>query len=298
MIPVKPLGAALGRLGEALGAEERRALQAAMLADLLRAVAAVPGVGRTLVVTADPDAARLARAEGAGTVADHVPPRGMNAAVRLGARALAAAGAGAALILMADLPLARAGRPGGGAGRRPAGAGRDAGALARRDRHQRPAGAPARRRSPRASGRARWPATGPARRAGACAPPLLERPALGLDVDTPEDLAAYLAGAPPGATREVCVDAGPVRAPGRGGAPLRLWTLPGLPEVRPGDDLDGLLAEAAARRGHGRRRRPGGGPQGGEQGRGPGGGPGRGAPGRRGPGPGRRDAARTRACAR
>jgi coenzyme F420-0:L-glutamate ligase / coenzyme F420-1:gamma-L-glutamate ligase len=36
-----------------------------------------------------------------------------------------------------------------------------------------------------------------------------------------------------------------VRAPGRGGAPLRLWTLPGLPEVRPGDDLDGLLAEAA-----------------------------------------------------
>ncbi len=36
-----------------------------------------------------------------------------------------------------------------------------------------------------------------------------------------------------------------MRAPGRGGAPLRLWTLPGLPEVRPGDDLDGLLAGAA-----------------------------------------------------
>ena len=108
VVPVKPLDAALGRLGEALGAEERRALQAAMLTDLLRACAGTRGLGERLVVTADAEAARLAAAEGARAVADHHPPRGMNAAVRLGARALARAGARAALVLVADLPLARA----------------------------------------------------------------------------------------------------------------------------------------------------------------------------------------------
>lgn len=207
VIPVKPLGAALGRLGEALGAEERRALQAAMLADLLRAVAAVPGVGRTAVVTADPHAARLARAEGAGTVADHLPPRGMNAAVRLGTRSLAEAGAEAALILMADLPLARpadleavlaAAPPGPGVTLVPSRDGTGTNALL-----VRPPQALTPRLGPGSLARHR---AGAARRGLSAA--TLERPALGLDVDTPEDLAAYLAAAPPGATREVCVELG------------------------------------------------------------------------------------------
>ena len=36
---------------------------------------------------------------------------------------------------------------------------------------------------------------------------------------------------------------------GAGSAPLRLWPLSALPEVRPGDDLAGMLAERAAREG-------------------------------------------------
>ena len=59
-----------------------------------------------LVVTSDPDAATLAETiAGARVVSDHDPPRGMNAAVSRGLAAVAADGAGAALVLTADLPL-------------------------------------------------------------------------------------------------------------------------------------------------------------------------------------------------
>lgn len=51
----------------------------------------------------------MARAiAGARVVADHDPPRGMNAAVGRGLETVAAAGADGALVLVADLPLARA----------------------------------------------------------------------------------------------------------------------------------------------------------------------------------------------
>ena len=110
-----------------------------MLSDVLGpARGARPGRA-SLVVTADPEAARLAAAEGARVVPDHDPPRGMNAAVRRPRRGLARAGAEAALVLTADLPLRHAPRT----SRRslapppPAGPAVLAGPLARRDRHQR-----------------------------------------------------------------------------------------------------------------------------------------------------------------
>ena len=65
VIPVKPLGASLGRLGGVLGPAERGVLQLAMLSDVLAACREAPLAG-TLVVTADPRAAERARAEGAG----------------------------------------------------------------------------------------------------------------------------------------------------------------------------------------------------------------------------------------
>jgi 2-phospho-L-lactate/phosphoenolpyruvate guanylyltransferase len=203
VIPVKPLAGALGRLGGVLRPAERAALQLAMLGDVLRACREAPLAG-TLVVTADPRAAERARAEGAGVVADHRPPRGMNAAVARGLRAAAARGAERALVLMADLPLARGEDLAAMLGAAPAGAGAllvpsregtgtNALLLAPPD-----ALAPALGPGSLARHRAQAEARGlPA--------PLLARPGLALDVDTPEDLEAFWSGpGPEGAARAAC----------------------------------------------------------------------------------------------
>lgn len=108
VVPVKPLRGALRRLTAALEAPVRRELQVAMLTDVLGACAGAPDLEGVMVVTSDPDAADLAaRVAGARVVPDHDPPRGMNAAVSRGLAAVTAEGAAAALVLTADLPLAR-----------------------------------------------------------------------------------------------------------------------------------------------------------------------------------------------
>jgi 2-phospho-L-lactate guanylyltransferase len=108
VVPVKPLRGALRRLTTALEAPVRRELQVAMLTDVLGACAGAPGLEGVMVVTSDPDAAALAaRIADARVVPDHDPPRGMNAAVSRGLAVVAADGAEAALVLTADLPLAR-----------------------------------------------------------------------------------------------------------------------------------------------------------------------------------------------
>lgn len=101
VIPVKPLNAALRRLAGVLDAPERRALQAAMLSDVLAAATAFSRT--TVVVTADPLVAALARERGAVVAPDRDPPAGINAAVTRGVLAVAA---NAVLILMGDLPCA------------------------------------------------------------------------------------------------------------------------------------------------------------------------------------------------
>jgi 2-phospho-L-lactate guanylyltransferase len=106
VVPVKPLGRALGRLAGVLAPRERRELQDAMLADLLSACAGCRDLAGTLVVTADPTAAALARAHGAQVLPDHAPPQGMNPAVAIGQARAAATGMHAVLVLTADLPLA------------------------------------------------------------------------------------------------------------------------------------------------------------------------------------------------
>jgi 2-phospho-L-lactate/phosphoenolpyruvate guanylyltransferase len=108
VIPVKPLKYALGRLIPVLGAPARRDLQWEMLGAVLAACVDARGLGRVIVVSGDPLVGGLARAFGAQVIADHRPPRGMNEAVVLGCDAARAAGADGALILTADLPLARA----------------------------------------------------------------------------------------------------------------------------------------------------------------------------------------------
>lgn len=206
VIPVKPLGRALRRLSGVLDAPSRRSLQEAMLADLLQACAMCAELDRTVVVTSDPDARTIAHAHGAAVVADHAPARGINAAVSLGLAEIA----GPALVLMADLALARPEDlafvvanalppPGATLVSSRDGTGTNVMLLD-------PPGV-------------LEPHLGPGSlrlhldQAGLLGTRVrvLERPALGLDVDTPEDLAAFWRIPSEGRTREVCARLGVAR---------------------------------------------------------------------------------------
>jgi 2-phospho-L-lactate guanylyltransferase len=208
VIPVKPLAGALGRLGGALGPPARRALQVAMLADVLGACRAAPALAGTLVVTADPEVEVLARGAGARVVAEGEGPRGMNAAVRQGLAAAGRAGAGAALVLTADLPLvgpddlaalvALAPERAPAAALAPSRDGTGTNAMLLR-----PPAALAPRLGPGSLARHLAQA---ARRGVAVA--VCERPGLALDVDTPDDLAALCAAGAGRATGAALARAG------------------------------------------------------------------------------------------
>lgn len=204
VIPVKPLGRALRRLAGVLDGPARRALQEAMLIDLLTCCQACPQIDPVVVVTSDPQARAIAGAHGAAVLADHVPARGINAAVGIG---LSAIGAQRALVLMADLALAAPEdlafvldralpAPGATLVASRDGTGTNAMLLAPPEVIE--------------------PHLGPgslglhleqaARHSVAVR--VLERPALGLDVDTPDDLAAFWRIPSAGVTRRVCVELG------------------------------------------------------------------------------------------
>ncbi|HZU06302.1 MAG TPA: 2-phospho-L-lactate guanylyltransferase [Chloroflexota bacterium] len=116
VVPVKALAAAKSRLAPILTPAERRALAAALLADVLEALSTTPALARVLVVSADPAALALAEAAGATPVEE--PPAvvpdeptdeaALNAALDHAATLAAAAGAAALLALPADLPLVTA----------------------------------------------------------------------------------------------------------------------------------------------------------------------------------------------
>ena len=204
VIPVKPLRGALRRLTSALEAPVRRELQVAMLTDVLGACAGADGLAGVLVVTSDPDAAALGAAiAGARVVPDHDPPRGMNAAVARGLVAVAGGGADAALVLTADLPLARpddiaailvAGPADPSALLVPSADGTGTNAMLLR-----PPAALAPRLGP--DSYARHTAQAVRRRLPVTR---LELPRLALDIDTPADLTALVGVGGTCATLEVC----------------------------------------------------------------------------------------------
>jgi len=97
---VVPFAGAAGKTRLAAARRTRQEVSLAMLGDVLAAALAV---GATLVVTGDDAGASLARELGAHVVDD--PGGGQGAAV---AAALARAGAGAALVVNADLPCVTA----------------------------------------------------------------------------------------------------------------------------------------------------------------------------------------------
>jgi len=105
-VPVKRLKGSKRRLGDLLSEDERGALSHAMLNDVLGALRQAYGLAGTAVVTSDPDAVAAARAHGAAVIADRADS--LNAALSQAADTLKGYGAGGALIVHADLPLATA----------------------------------------------------------------------------------------------------------------------------------------------------------------------------------------------
>jgi 2-phospho-L-lactate guanylyltransferase len=196
-MPVKDLRHAKQRLTGVLGPDERRALFRAMLEDVLTALAASEGLAGTLMVTRDPEAQVLAARYGARTLAEQAN-RGHTAASTFGARTLAREGVAGMVQLPADIPLVMP----------------DDVAALLRVHGEAPAVTLTPSRDQRGSNAvvcsppdllplrfgedSFFPHLQRARALGV-EPRIVRRPGLALDVDTPEDLAAFLAA--PSATR-------------------------------------------------------------------------------------------------
>ncbi len=101
LVPLRAPGVGKSRLAGTLSVEERAALAAAMLADVVAALRAAP-VDRIVVAAADADAASAAEALGVETVADPPSSRGLDAALAAATRRLGPVGA--LLVVAADLP--------------------------------------------------------------------------------------------------------------------------------------------------------------------------------------------------
>ena len=106
LLPVKDLEDAKQRLSPLLDARARRRLFAAMLEDVLEALAGATSLAGVLVVTRHPDACTLAERYGAHTLGE-ARNLGQSSAVTFGARALSARGAAGMIAVPADVPLVR-----------------------------------------------------------------------------------------------------------------------------------------------------------------------------------------------
>lgn len=104
VLPIKDLSEAKQRLAPVLAPHERRRLFAAMVEDVLAALARTPALDDILVVTRDPAAARLASHYGA-RVLPEAENRGQTSAVAAAAAELAAAHVDAMLAVPGDVPL-------------------------------------------------------------------------------------------------------------------------------------------------------------------------------------------------
>jgi 2-phospho-L-lactate/phosphoenolpyruvate guanylyltransferase len=104
VVPIKELDRAKERLGPLLPTELRRALMLAMLEDVLAALAATPGLAGIAVVTVDPAARRLAANYGCRVIETGARD-GHTGAVAAAARLLAEEGQPGMLTFPGDIPL-------------------------------------------------------------------------------------------------------------------------------------------------------------------------------------------------
>lgn len=103
VVPVKRFSLAKQRLSPVLPPKERAELAKAMLRSVLDALKAARGVSRILVVTADPDARRLALLRGTSCLVES-GECGLNGALDLAAARIVADGVASMLIVASDLP--------------------------------------------------------------------------------------------------------------------------------------------------------------------------------------------------
>ncbi len=109
VVPVKTLAQAKTRLAGVLTPDERATLCQVMLADVLHALRGAASLDRVVVVTADTLLAAQARAQGAEVLAEasqgQQQPVGQNVALEAASDFCQDQGAGALLVVSADVPL-------------------------------------------------------------------------------------------------------------------------------------------------------------------------------------------------
>jgi coenzyme F420-0:L-glutamate ligase/coenzyme F420-1:gamma-L-glutamate ligase len=251
LIPVKSTTRAKGRLGSVLGQAARQRLSLAMLEDVLAAVMPVAGsLARAVyVVSSDPAMEAIARDHGA-MILEEQEQRSESHSVDAASRVCAERGMEAVLTIPADIPAVRTEdiatilSAAGGSDRAvvlvPSRDGLGTNAIWRRP----PQAIPSRFgfdsfRKHQAEAEARglpWAA--------------IQVPRLALDIDEPDDLAAFLEFPGETRTRSLLELLGvPVRQPGSMGPGLLVVGLPGIPEVCEGDDLARLVSAAARQAG-------------------------------------------------
>jgi 2-phospho-L-lactate/phosphoenolpyruvate guanylyltransferase len=104
VLPVKRFAAAKQRLAAGIDDERRAEIVAAMLEDVLEAIAGAPSIERTIVVTNEPAARELATAAGAELVADP-DASGHSGAALAGVARASELGAACVALLPGDCPL-------------------------------------------------------------------------------------------------------------------------------------------------------------------------------------------------
>jgi 2-phospho-L-lactate guanylyltransferase len=102
IVPLRALDGAKSRLGEVLDPEERHDLVTGLLRRTIEAAAAVSGIDEVVVVSPDPAVLAVARAEGA--IGFEQVGSGLNDALDAARRDAIGRGAGAVIVLPADLP--------------------------------------------------------------------------------------------------------------------------------------------------------------------------------------------------
>ena len=198
VVPVKELDRAKERLALVLPPERRRALMLAMLEDVLTALAAASGLGRLAVVTVDVEARRLATRYGA-RILELGARDGHTGAVTAMARILAAEGHDM-LTVPGDIPRVTAAEIAAVVeARKPA---PSLTIVPARDE----LGSNAMLCSPplvmpfRFGDNSYFPHLATARSLG-IEPTIVQLPGIGLDIDQPEDVEAFLSASPHMATR-------------------------------------------------------------------------------------------------